>query len=342
MTTTFRSSETLPEGTLPVGARKRVVWGAVFAGMVIAVVLQLVLSLLGAGIGLSTLDPLRGDGSPQASSFGIGAAIWWALSSLIALFAGGWVAGHLSGSAHKLDAMLHGLLAWGVATLLAVYLLSSLVGSLVRGGASVVGTAATVTASGAAAAAGPLTDAAKQQIEASGISLSDVKSQVQQLLAQTGKPALQPSAVEGQASAAAGDLTRAAQGGGSTESASTDLQTVLQKIMTSGKDAVDQVDREAAVNVVMSRAGVDRGEAEQRVDGWIKSYQELRAKWAQQKVEAEAKAREVADATAKASSQAALGAVFALILGAVGAALGGKQGARRYDLDDSVTTKARL
>ncbi|WP_046115949.1 hypothetical protein [Aquincola tertiaricarbonis] len=338
MTTTFASSAALPEGLHPIDAHKRVVWGAVLAGMVIAVVLQLLLSLLGAGIGLSTLDPLRANGSPQASSFGVGAALWWALSSLIALFAGGWVAGHLSGSSNRMDAMLHGLLAWGVATLLAVYLLSSLIGSVVRGGASVVGTAATVTASGAAAAAGPLTDAAKQQVEASGLSMSDVKSQVQRLLSQTGNPALAPRSIQGQAASAAGDLTRA-EASGAAESETAELQTVLQRIMASGGNAVDQADREAAVNVVMSRAGLDRREAEQRVDGWITSYQQLRVKWEQQKGEAEAKTREVADATAKASSQASLGAALALLLGAIGAALGGKQGASRHHAEPMVLTR---
>ena len=55
---------------------RKVSWGAVFAGMVIAVVVQLVLSLLGAGIGLSTVDPLRYN-TPDASTFGLGAGIWF-------------------------------------------------------------------------------------------------------------------------------------------------------------------------------------------------------------------------------------------------------------------------
>ena len=51
---------------------------------------------LGAGIGLSTVDPLRYN-PPDASTVGMGAGIWWAISSMAALFAGGWVAGHLAG-----------------------------------------------------------------------------------------------------------------------------------------------------------------------------------------------------------------------------------------------------
>ena len=112
---------------------------------------------------------------------------------------------------------------------------------------------------------------------------------------------------------------------------------MIQKIITSGKSTVDQVDRDAVVNVVMARANVDRAEAEARVDGWIKNYQQARAKFDEQKAAAEAKAREVADATAKASSQAALAAALALVLGAIAAALGGLA-ARR---DPMVRTTAR-
>ncbi len=310
---------------------RRVSWGAVFAGMVIAVVVQLVLSLLGAGIGLSTVDPLRAS-TPDASTFGMGAGIWWVVSSIIALYVGGWVAGHLSGSPEATDSALHGLLTWGLATIVTVYLLASILGSVVRGGASVVGKTAGVAAAGLSAAAGPAADAAKDQMAASGISLDSLKGQVQKLLAQTGNPALQPGAIASQASAAAGQMTSAAASAGSSGNLpSDDLQGALQKIIASGKGTIDQADRESVVNVVMARTGVSRAEAEQRTDAWIKQYQDARAQVEQKKAEAEAKARQAADDAASASSKAALGMAVALILGAIAAALGGRTARRRLD-----------
>lgn len=303
-------------------AWKRVSWGAILAGVVIAIVVQMVLSLLGAGIGLSTIDPLRYS-SPDASTFGIGAGVWWAVSSMISLFAGGWVASHLAGVPEKADALLHGLVTWGLAAIVTAYLLASAVGAVVRGGASVVGTAASVTATGAAAAAAPLAGMAKEQLQSSGISFDAIKNEAEKLLKQTGKPALQPEAIANKAENAADQATGAASSAADGQASGEDLKTVIQRIIDSGKNTVDQVDRDAVVNVVMARAGVDRAEAESRVDGWIKNYQQARAKFEEQKAAAEAKAREVADATAKASSQAALAAAVALILGAIAAALGG-------------------
>jgi len=334
MSSTYPADARTPSGvqhsTFPVepltrSPLRRVSWGAILGGVVIAITVQMVLSLLGAGIGLSTIDPLRYS-SPDASSFGIGAGVWWAVSSIVSLFAGGWVAGHLAGSPEKTDAMLHGLLTWGLAAIVTAYLLASAVSAVVRGGANVVGAAATATATGAAAVAGPAADAAKRQLQASGFSFDSLKSQAETLLAQTGKPALQPDALANKADAAKDQATNTAQNAGTPA----DFQATIQRIIDSGKDTVDQADRDAVVNVVAARSGLSKPEAEARVDGWIKTYQDARAKFQEQKAAAEAKAREVADATAKASSQAALAAVVALILGALAAALGGMSAHRRY------------
>lgn len=316
---------------------RRMSWGSILAGVIIAIVIQLVLSLIGAGVGFSTADPIAHD-SPDASSVSMGAAIWWAVSSVVALFTGGWVAGHLAGAPGRTDAMLHGLVAWGLASLLGAYLVATAVTSIVKSGATAVGTAATAAGTGLAAAAGPMADAAKKQLQDSGITMDSVKGQAQQLLAQTGKPALQPDAIKQQANGAANQLNNATQNQGNGETGE-DVQTVAQRIIASGTDTVQQADKQALVNVVVARTGISQQEAEQRVDTWIAQYQQTKAQIAQAKADAEVKAREAADAAAKAAAKASLGAAIALILGAMAAALGGALAGRRYVIlvDDRVT-----
>jgi hypothetical protein len=64
--------------------------GAVLAGVVVAVVTQLILNLLGIGFGAATLDPGTGAGqNPSVSTFSIGAGIWFALAGILASLAGG-------------------------------------------------------------------------------------------------------------------------------------------------------------------------------------------------------------------------------------------------------------
>jgi hypothetical protein len=113
-------------------AYNRVSWGAVFAGVAIALTLHVLLNLLGVGIGASVLDPASTD-NPAASTLSIGAAIWFVVSGIIASFAGGYVASRLSGRALRSTGSLHGLTSWAVTTLVVVYLLTTSVGALVGG-----------------------------------------------------------------------------------------------------------------------------------------------------------------------------------------------------------------
>ncbi|HYG99715.1 MAG TPA: hypothetical protein VD837_11335 [Terriglobales bacterium] len=113
-------------------ALKRVSWGAIIAGVVAVLAIQILLSLLGIGIGAVAFDPTQ----DRPSSFGIGAAIWWVISGLIALFVGGYIAGRLAGIPRRGDGMVHGFLTWSLATLVTFYLLTTTVGALVGGTAS--------------------------------------------------------------------------------------------------------------------------------------------------------------------------------------------------------------
>src|ERR1700684_3654722 len=96
---------------------RRISWAAIFGGVILVVAVQLLLSLLGAGIGLGTVDTNAGS-TPTASSLGIGVGVWWAISSCIALALGGYVAAWLAGNEIRFDGALHGLVTWGIATLL--------------------------------------------------------------------------------------------------------------------------------------------------------------------------------------------------------------------------------
>jgi len=75
---------------------QRISWAAIFGGVILVVAVQLLLSLLGAGIGLGTVNTNLGS-TPTASSLGIGAGVWWVVSSCIALGLGGYVAAWLAG-----------------------------------------------------------------------------------------------------------------------------------------------------------------------------------------------------------------------------------------------------
>jgi polyhydroxyalkanoate synthesis regulator phasin len=99
--------------------------------VVIALGVQVLLGTLGVAIGLSAINPA--EEADPLWGIGTGAGIWWILTSVIALFLGGMVAGRLSGLLKGGNAGLQGAATWAVVTLLGLVFASSAVGVVVGG-----------------------------------------------------------------------------------------------------------------------------------------------------------------------------------------------------------------
>jgi hypothetical protein len=147
-------------------------WSSIFAGVTAAIAIQLLLNLLGIGVGAGTINPQQGQQPGQGLA--VGAAIWFVLSSIISLFVGGWIAGRLAGTPNKKDAALHGFVTWALASLVLFYLLSTAVGGLVGGAAGVLGQTASLAARGAAAVTPAATNAIAQ---VTGVTPEQVQSE---------------------------------------------------------------------------------------------------------------------------------------------------------------------
>src|SRR6202008_3736166 len=89
-----------------------------------------------------------------------GAGVWWVISSCIALGLGGYVAAWPAGIEIRLDGVLHGLITWGIARLLTIYLLTSAIGGDYRRWFSALGCIASAAGSGVKEAAKPIAQAA--------------------------------------------------------------------------------------------------------------------------------------------------------------------------------------
>ncbi len=120
-------------------ALEKVSWEAVFAGAVVALVLELTLNLLGISIGFLSLQPDYDEEMASPKVIGMGTAVWVILSGLIALFVGGWVAGRLANMPDDTDGALHGILTACVVTLISIVFLMTTVGRLLSGISTLVG-----------------------------------------------------------------------------------------------------------------------------------------------------------------------------------------------------------
>ncbi len=307
---------------------QRVSWPAVLAGVTVALVSQLLLGVLGIAIGASTIDPLR-EADP-AAGLGTGAGIWFALTGLISLFAGGWTAGRLAGIPRITDSTMHGVLTWGLTTLLTFYLLTTSVGALIGGTARALGQGASLIGQGVAAGAPQVAEAVKGQMADQGINWDSIKQEAEEMLRQTGKPALQPEALKGKTDEAKKEAQDAAKStAADPQAADREVKDLLNRLFGRGSETANAADREALVNVVAARTGKSKEEASKIVRRWEQTYREAKEQFAEVKDQAEQKAREAGDYAAKKVSQAAFWTFAAMLVGLGAAAYGGRVSAPR-------------
>lgn len=268
----------------------RISWQAIIAGVIVTISVQLLLSLLGAGVGLGMVHT-NGSMSPDAGSFGIGAGVWWLVSNLIALAAGGYVAAWLAGISLRFDGMLHGLVTWGISTLLTVYLLSSVVGGVLGGAASVTGS--TLSAAGAT-----VKSAVPQVASAAGLSPDVMQQQVQSYLQPTNPDPATMNPQDAQ-KAIASDLTTYAGGGADADAAKSRIVAIM------------------AAQMHISQADA------------AKKFDDTQAKLTQAKEKSIQTAKNAADASASAASTGSFLAFGTLLLGALAAAFAGSAAVQR-------------
>ncbi len=314
----------------PISIIKRISWPAVLGGVVVALAVQLLLSLLGLGIGASTIDPLQQQ-NPM-SGLGTGTGIWFAVTTIISLYGGGWVAGRLAGMNRRLESSLHGVLTWAFTALIAFYFINSLLSSALSGMAGMVKSGASAVSQGVAKVAPDLGEFAQEQFRQNGINLGTIKNEAVTLLRQTNNPDLQPEKLQQQAGAAVTDAGKTAQNAAQNPVASeTDVSALIDRIFSRGEATLNQVDRDSLINVLVARSNMTREQAGQTVDRWQSAAVVAKQQFEKAKAATEQKAREIGDATAKNISRAALLSFFALVLGAIAATFGGIHGMPRNE-----------
>jgi hypothetical protein len=306
----------------------RVSWGAILAGTAVALAVQVLLMLLGTAIGMTTINPAS-EANPM-DGLATGGLIWWTITSIIAMFIGGWVSGRLANGTPA-DGLMHGAMVWALSTLL----ITTAMGRVVTGVGTMVGHGLALGTTAAVTAAAN-NDSSDEAMRSNGFNLDNIRQQAETLLRQTGKPELQPENLRAQAEDVADDTATTAQANANTAPAqqNANVDQLLQNLFREGQDTVQAVDREAMVNVLVAR-GQTQAEAERTVDGWIGTYQTAR----QQLKAAEAKARQAAEQAAETAAKAAMWAFIASLLGAIAAAIGGRMAIRTVETTRVTTTR---
>jgi hypothetical protein len=264
-------------------------WGAVIAGAIIGLVVQLILNMVGIGIGLSTVDAVAVD-TPSASSISIGAGLWWVISGIVAAGIGGYLAGRLSGKPSHSTTAYHGLISWAVSMLVVIYLVSSATSGLIAGAFN----GATSMLGGAGKAVG---SSAQTVVQAAAPSLNNMNDPM--------------SRIEGQVRSASGGQDPAAL----RDAAASSVRAAL-----SGDPGQQAAATDKAAEALAKAQGIPVDQAKTQIGEYQKQYKEMVAQTKEQ-------AKVAADAAARTVSRGALFGALALLLGALAAFFAGQAGA---------------
>jgi hypothetical protein len=339
--------ETVHEGARPArqaypALLSRISWGAIFAGTLCALAVHLVLTFIGLSLGFSVVDPAR-DAQPLAG-LGTATAAWWIISSLISLFAGGWVASRFAGIPRGLTGALHGATVWALVAILLTWFAA--IGIMrAAGGATSALLQAAQTAGRTAETLLPENlpnlDISVQSLNSliPGIDLEsrlgvlqsyerqqqlrrDLREEARQIVRQVVSRQEQTAAGQAVRQGAQDVLT-------SPSDAGRDIERMLDRLFGGPNAVFNNEDKQELIKVVQTRLGLSPEEAQRIVQDWEQRYQaasnQLRQAWQEAQKQATQFAQASTDTLASISGWTA----FALILGLGAALFGGYVGSAR-------------
>jgi hypothetical protein len=264
-------------------------WSAIFAGTVITLVVMLTLIMLGLAVGFATINPATEEN--PFGGLGIGTAVWWVISSIIAYFVGGWVSSRVAGLQRVFDGALHGLVTWGLVTLLTMFMLTSTVGFILGGAFGLVSNVVSATGQ----AAGAIMPQIAGAVSGAG-PVQDIIQEAEQTIDQNLREGV-------------------------------DAQTVIRDLGPSFyqmlQGGVTEQERQQMISQIQQYTTLSEQEIQGVVQRMEARYQELGPQVQQQLQRAQQTAQQMAGQVADALAKAALASFIMLILSGAAAALGG-------------------
>jgi hypothetical protein len=263
---------------------RRISWSAVIAGVFLSLIIQIALNILGLSIGTAVLDP-DAPRNALGPTFSTGAVVWIAVSTMLSVFLGAYVAARMSSNINRFDGMLHGLLVWALATLLSFALLWSTASSIISGVSGLVGEGLSMIGMSVAEASPELAQAITMQ--------DNLFSSIGEQAGRAGVAADAPD--------------------------NTALMMAMTSLLSAEEGSTAATDAHANAVSVLTSQGMSQAEADALVTGWETQYRQSVAEVSRLTEEA---TENLADATAITAGMLFLMMVLGAFAGGAGGVAG--------------------
>lgn len=274
-------------------------WGAIIGGTVAAIGIHILLGMLGTAAGLAAFSPVT-DANPT-TTFSESTAAIWSVCALVSVFFGAVIAGRFSQNLH--GGFVHGIMVWSLTLIITVLLLTAGATMFVGGGLKVLGEGLGAGVGlGTKAVSSGVTDVAQAGMKRNQGELNSFIDEATKSIPTNAAPK-------------------------ATIRAQREVGLAVTRLFAPENDINSQENKQAVVKALVDYTQMSQADAQSTVDGWIASYNDLKAQLEQAKNAAEEKARKAADEAAHNLAIAGTWTFFGLLLGLIVSAGGGVLGA---------------
>ena len=244
--------------------KRRISWGSIFAGVLIATAIQVTLFLLPMSFGMVFLGPVS-PGSFEAMSWTT--AIMHIIVMGVSLFMGAYIAARLSNIPKRSTGMFHGASVWAIAVLFNLVLAGQLFSGIASGLSSAVrgmaGAASNISLMDT------LPQGMQEELRQMDLDLSGLRTEIAQVLAQTGDPNLSPEAIgqqmdELRESTVEGLRSIALNPGQADE----EFNQIVGEISSTTSQLWSNVETENIANVIAARSDFSDQQAQTMAERW--------------------------------------------------------------------------
>lgn len=330
--------------------RRRVSWGSIFGGVMTVLAISVLISILTTSIGLFMFNPTADN---PTSGIGTTVGIWTAISLIISLIAGGFVAGKLAGA----DGTIHGFLVWATTLIITIILIALMAMGAVKLTSNILGSISSVAGNVLSGIGSTVKSGASELSDQVGNIFDDIDintnvngygnnipQNIRVALRRSGVKELQPYYLQNQLKQVKMDLKKTIKKiAANPKDADDIINGFLNRLQKRADNFSQNINREDIARAIANNTDLTQAEAERTVNQYIdlinnaiqqgkeeiadlqQSIEQAKEEWAVTKQ----KALETAEEATNAAARSMLISFFAMLIGAILCALAGYYGARK-------------